>query len=254
MAAKDLSGEWSYYGAENPYFGVCTIDKFKRDNLSAENLEAFFASGEEYIARIWRDVQESLAPDFAPENAMDFGCGVGRLVIPLAARVNRVVGVDISDGMLAEARRNCEARNAANVSFVKSDENFSENKEKFDFVHSFIVLQHIKPSIGENIFRQLVEKVADGGIGVLQVMYANPMTIKKRLALRIYRDVPFAYRLRNLLAGTQHEPYIRVYTYDLNRLLMILQENDCHRCSVRFSDHGLYGAILLFKKEKETPF
>ena len=37
-------------------------------------------------------------------DALDFGCGVGRLTQPLAARVRQVVGLDISDEMIRRAR------------------------------------------------------------------------------------------------------------------------------------------------------
>jgi hypothetical protein len=42
-----------------------------------------------------------------------------------------------------------------------------------------------------------------------------------------------------------------MYLYDLNRLLLVLQENDCHNCRIRFSQHGAEGALLFFQKKKD---
>ncbi len=42
--------------------------------------------------------------------ALDLGCGMGRVTSALAGEVGRVVGVDVSGGMLAVARRRCAGR------------------------------------------------------------------------------------------------------------------------------------------------
>ena len=42
---------------------------------------------------------------FEPASVLDAGCGTGRVAIELAARSIDVVGVDLDDDMLAEARR-----------------------------------------------------------------------------------------------------------------------------------------------------
>ena len=41
----------------------------------------------------------------ATRDALDLGCGIGRLVVALAPRMKSVLGVDISPGMVAEAQR-----------------------------------------------------------------------------------------------------------------------------------------------------
>lgn len=43
----------------------------------------------------------------ADRDVLDVGCGIGRLSLALAGRVRSIVGVDISEGMVAEARRRC---------------------------------------------------------------------------------------------------------------------------------------------------
>jgi len=50
---------------------------------------------------------------------LDAACGYGRHAIPLAAAGFRVVGIDISEALLAEARR--RAQNADNPEFVRAD-------------------------------------------------------------------------------------------------------------------------------------
>ena len=48
---------------------------------------------------------------------LDLGCGTGAVALRLADAAARVVGRDISDGMLAEARRKAAERGVENVAF-----------------------------------------------------------------------------------------------------------------------------------------
>lgn len=40
-------------------------------------------------------------------DVLDFGCGIGRLAVAMAPRCRSILGLDVSAGMLAEARRRC---------------------------------------------------------------------------------------------------------------------------------------------------
>jgi 2-polyprenyl-3-methyl-5-hydroxy-6-metoxy-1,4-benzoquinol methylase len=246
-----IEKKWEYFGETNPYFAVATFDKFKSENLSDAALTEFFESGEEYVERIWQEIENNFKPEFKPKRALDFGCGVGRITLPLARRCETVIGIDISENMLKEARQNAAKFNLGNVNFVKGDNDLTEVKGEFDFIHSFIVFQHIKPNIGEAIFKKFVEMLTNGGIGVLHFTYSdNQMTMAQKIRFQVYRDFSLTYKLRNFLKR-KNDSLIPMYLYDLNRLLLVLQENDCHKCQIRFSQHGAEGALLFFQKRKE---
>jgi SAM-dependent methyltransferase len=243
---------WEYFGENDPYFAVNTISEMRSDALDEDAIKLFFARGEDYIKRIWQEIETHLAKDFQPKRSLDFGCGVARMTLPIARRSAEAVGVDISTSMLEVAQKNADRFDVKNVSFVKSDDTISKVTGKFDFVHSIVVFQHIKPKIGEVIFRRMVEMLSVGGIGVLHVTYANSLsTTAQKINFRLSRDVPFVYKLRNLILRKKNEPMLPIYLYDLNRLLLILQQNDCHNCHLRFSQHGFEGVVLFFQKKKE---
>ena len=82
-------------------------------------------------------------PSFSINHALEFGCGVGRLVIPLAKIAKRVTGIDVSESMINEAKRNCESRKINNVFLTKTDDSLSLLANNYDFMLSFIVFQHI---------------------------------------------------------------------------------------------------------------
>ena len=112
---NNSDAHWERYGKCDPYFGVLNDDQFKSANIDEGAKTRFFASGQKHIAGVLDNAREHLDPDFSPANALDFGCGVGRLLIPLSSVVDAVTGIDISPSMREEARANCTEREAANV-------------------------------------------------------------------------------------------------------------------------------------------
>ena len=168
----DPARQWERFGRMDPYYGVYAVEEMHRSNLDEDARERFFASGGRARGtRCWESVRRYTGRTFAPRTILDHGCGVGRLVVPFAERAQRVVGVDVSDSMLAEARRNCDARGVGNVELLSADR-LDTLAPEFDLVHSHIVLQHIPPKHGEPIFETLASLVAPGGVGAVQVPIA----------------------------------------------------------------------------------
>ncbi|MCB2216853.1 AMP-binding protein [Desulfofustis glycolicus] len=74
---------------------------------------------------------------------LDAGCGEGFLAAGLATAAARVVALDLSQEMLALARRKAAAAGAANVSFVRGDIGVPALRgEAFDLVVSSFALHH----------------------------------------------------------------------------------------------------------------
>lgn len=239
---------WDEYGKDDAYYAVATIDKFKAENLNDENLNDFFGTGEEYVDEIWKTIEKNFITDFKPKTALDFGCGVGRLTIPLAEKCEKIIGVDISATMVQEAEKNAKIRNLQNTEFIQDSEGFVNSVEKFDLVHSYIVIQHIVPKIGYQVFEELVNKVKEGGIGVLQLTFFNPGSLRSKIISKLYLKFPFLYQLRNKVKNQKPLKLLPIHEYDLNQIFYILQKKDCHRCHIRFTFHGLHGILIFFQK------
>src|SRR4051794_40461244 len=95
---RNTDKDWQLIGADEPYFGVLTNPKFRRENMSEEDRAEFYASGASGVSSMLARMRSLFGP-FDPRSALDFGCGVGRLTRPLGEITGDAVGVDISSGM-----------------------------------------------------------------------------------------------------------------------------------------------------------
>ncbi len=241
---------WQQWGDQDPYFAVLTDASLHRERLTPEALEAFFRSGEAHVRGVVEDIRRHLDPAFAPRRALDFGCGVGRLLLPLAAMAEEAVGVDVARGMLDEAGRLAAARGLSNVTLVESDDTLSRVAGGFDLVHSFLVLQHIPVDRGERIIARLLELVRPGGVAALHVPYARVTGRGRRLAAWVQRTVPGTRGVVNLLRGEPWgRPRMEMNTYDLNRVMGLAEGAGVTAVHTRFTPDGEYrGVLLLLRK------
>jgi len=143
---------WEEWGRRDPYFGVITNPKFRRSELNDHSKREFFESGQSHAHGVLTTIRRFIDPGFAPRTVLDFGCGVGRLLIPFAKVADEVVGLDVSPSMLKEARRNCDEHGLSNIRLLDSDDSLSTVTGTFDLIHSCIVFQHIPPERGRAIF------------------------------------------------------------------------------------------------------
>jgi SAM-dependent methyltransferase len=257
MVTGNSDVEWERYGKQFPYFGVLTEDKYRTGELSESLLEEFFQTGEEDIRSLLKSVRQHLDMNFKPTRALDFGCGVGRLTIPLAKTGTYVVGVDISDSMLKEARNNCLRNDVvAKVDLVKSDERLTKVLGTFDFMISHIVFQHIPPRRGNYILREMIDRLDTDGVGVLHfTFFRRGSIIRIRYIVQWTRKyVPFANNLANLIQKKPFAtPLMQWNNYNLNYIFSTLQEKGCSDCYIRFTDHGGHLGVLIFFQKKALP-
>ena len=106
------------------------------------NAEAFFATGQAEIDHVLTVVQR-LGRDLPRGRALDFGCGVGRLTRALGTRFEKAIGVDISEKMVAHARRLNDAFPQCEFLVNPTTDLGRFETGSFDFVYSSIVLQHL---------------------------------------------------------------------------------------------------------------
>ena len=229
---------WERWGKQDPYFGVLADQKYRRANI--KNTRAnFFESGQLHITNVMAEIEKHFGP-VSKGSALDFGCGVGRLLVPLSKVFDRVSGVDISKPMLEEASKNLAEREIANVDLLESDDALSTlGDRKFDFIHTYIVLQHISPERGYVIVRNLLRHLSPVGVFFIHVSYRRNLRLERELVYLGCNKIPFAYILFNILQGKGvFEPRMEMNEYDVGRLLGILQGAGFKELMTKLENHG----------------
>ncbi|HEY3203427.1 MAG TPA: class I SAM-dependent methyltransferase [Thermoanaerobaculia bacterium] len=152
-----MRADWDIRARDNAAFYICTT--------AGETPEAFVASGE-------RDLAEKVIDGLAVSSewrVLEIGCGIGRLLKPLASRVGVAVGVDLSEEMVRRGREYCAGQ--PHVELYRTDGTLGFLPEHhFDFVFSHIVFQHLpRKTYAERYFREAWRVLKPGGIFRVQV-------------------------------------------------------------------------------------
>jgi len=241
---------WQRWGEQDPYYGVKNELKFTKAELP-KHIDEFFAAGEEYVERSLTQARMAFG-DFRRNRALDFGCGVGRLLLPFAKRFGTVTGMDISEAMLAEARNNALAASISNIEFVKSDDSLSQAADLYDLVNTYIVLQHIPVRRGMAILERLLELVASGGCAIIHLSIDRRFSFTQSMKYFGKNFVPGIRQIGNVLRGRDiNRPTMQMNEYNLVRVLEMFQEHGFDPVLVFLEDHGgVVTGKLISKKSR----
>ena len=100
---------------------------------------------------------------------IEFGCGVGRVSVPLASLFKRVHALDISKTHLAMAERRASEAGVNNVEFILVDREILGSLPSADSVYSRLVLQHNPPPIIALLLQCLLKTLKVGEIAIIQI-------------------------------------------------------------------------------------
>jgi SAM-dependent methyltransferase len=103
-------------------------------------------------------------------DALEIGCGIGRLMVPLCARVRSVVGTDVSPGMIAAATRRLAGHPNASVQLTSGKDLSAFDSGSLDLVYSvdtFPYLVLAGHALVERHVREIQRVLRPGGDFVL---------------------------------------------------------------------------------------
>lgn len=251
-SALSTENAWQWYGEHDPYYAVLAHDRFHKETLTPTRRSEFFETGESSVAEILALLRRSEASG-RRALAIDFGCGVGRLSLPLAREYERVVGIDVSAHMLTELRSNAKRLGLFNVDGVLSVEDAPEGA---DLVMSRIVLQHIPLERGFELIAKLWGKLGPGGALAIEVPISSRFDLPVRAGRWLRDRLPLLQVAANLARGRPlRQPGMQMNVYPLNRLCMSLFSTGATQIQISPSepDHMHDGVVIVAVKPGGAP-
>ncbi len=177
------------------------------------------------------------------EAALDIGCGTGRVTAELAARLprGRVTAVDLSEGMVAEARRTLGPTLGDRVSFRALDALALDYREQFDLVFSTATFHWVLDH--DRLFSLVFRALKPGGRLVAQCGGQGNVERPFALALAMAKREPFAPYFptdpRHWLYAGPGETAERLSAAGFTEVRTSLEE-----APTRFPDAGVFRAFV----------
>jgi len=163
--------EWNLMGKTDAWWSVLT-DFPRGADIPEDDKRKFYESGKVHIAYVWQTLGGR--PFDRSQSVLDFGCGVGRLAFAFADVFGSVACVDQSFYHLRLAEAEWKIRGGqqpAKINFTSSGPDLlsAVNGQRFDFVHSVVVLQHMVSPLQTVYLAQFCDVLKHGGRAWIQI-------------------------------------------------------------------------------------
>jgi 2-polyprenyl-3-methyl-5-hydroxy-6-metoxy-1,4-benzoquinol methylase len=178
---------WEELAQLDPLWAVASSPQRRHGKWDEEE---FYERGRRKVNKLMKRL-DALGVPARSARALDFGCGAGRLILPLADHFDTVVGVDISPSMLALARMRAAGRPGLEFRLDETGDQSLLAGESFDLVYSGLVLQHLASvAAALGCLERLCAAVSPGGALVVQI----PIWLRAHGSLRVRQRVYTALR------------------------------------------------------------
>lgn len=166
---------WEHLARDDAEYYILTEDV---DFGTPQGQQHFYDSGSADANGIWTQSRRWM--DGEPTTAVEIGCGIGRLTLPMARRLPEIRAIDVSPTMLRRLADNCAAAGLDSVRGFLPAEAWDTGRP-VDFAYSRWVLQHI-PDFGviEGYVARLGACMRPGAVAHLQ-LDTRPATIGYRV-------------------------------------------------------------------------
>lgn len=240
---------WNELGLLQPYFAVITNPSYLLEGLTSEGLRAFFESGQQEVDDLLSQARALFNFSTPTARAFDFGCGVGRLTIPLARHAGQVFALDAAPSMLERARAHCGDAHVENVEFLSPPALDSFPRGSINILCAHLVLQHLPTRDGEPALLRLLSLVAPGGLCSVDVTFSRPCSRLQQAVRWVRAHSRLVHAAALTIRRGRFLPYMQMNTYDVNSILRFLSEAGFSRSIVTVTRDGpLLSARFLSQK------
>ena len=209
-ATAAMRQAWDERARENVRFYIAADDW--------ETEEEFDRSGERNVEWMLSDIGQFLSPAAA---ILDIGCGIGRMLKPLAQRFRKVYGVDISPEMIRRAKERMKGLKNVEVWANNGRDLKPLQAEQIDLALSLIVFQHIpNPEIIRGYIYDAHRVLKPSGLFKFQVWGRDDTAEAAKTEKESERDTWFGARFteREMRQATAEAGFLVLSTYTWHQL------------------------------------
>jgi SAM-dependent methyltransferase len=219
MRGNSERQDWDDLSVLDPYWAILSEPTHRFGGWDTED---FLESGMRAIAAVLRDGGHFGLP-LARRDALDFGCGAGRLTTALSMHFEHCLGVDISARMIERARDVTADVENCTFAVLTGPDLASLQDCSFDLVVSLIVLQHIASAAGkERYIAEFVRVLRPGGLVAFQLPSQIPARHRIQPRPRLYGLLRRAGISRHTLYQKLHLHPIRMTFLARPRVLKVI--------------------------------
>lgn len=164
---------WQQAGSDErtAYWSILTHDEW-RSAPRGEELTAFYDTGRQFSEMLTALARE-LCPAFSLPQArvLDFGCGIGRILLHFVGKAAHCEGWDFSQSHLDTLETNLRGvfgLEGFSTRLLDSPD-IAQPEQTFDFVYGVLVLQHNPPPLMAHLLRGVLRTLAPGGLAFMHI-------------------------------------------------------------------------------------
>jgi SAM-dependent methyltransferase len=213
--SEKMKRDWNQRAQHHARFWIAT------ENYQTE--EVFTQSGQDTAQALLEALNGLWRPSW---RVLDIGCGIGRVLKPLAKHFHALVGIDVSPTMIAQSK--AWLSEFPNVTtFETSGMDLREFQDQsFNLVYSYVAFQHMPRPVLEQYLAEINRVLTPDGYLALQ------------LPIGPYSDVPIEDTI-----GIRSYPIQEIKQKLRNNGLVFFNDTDVHRSSTNIdqpTDHGFH--------------
>jgi SAM-dependent methyltransferase len=163
-----IEQSWTHLGEVRPHYSVITQREFLPANIP-NSIDSFWASGKSEADTAAFLLRKLGFGELSGRTCVEYGCGIGRVTIPLATKCAEIHAYDISKSHLALARQRADSLRVNNVSFHHCGGSLPRPFQRCDLFYSRLVFQHNPPPIIRELIRLGLDSLRTGGVAIFGV-------------------------------------------------------------------------------------